>query len=280
MPEGFISTGVIGLDIIMGGGWKRGTMNEIWGETGTGKTTLALESVRARAEGARPVMWISTRGTIDFQPDVPDMIVAEPKTAERAFDVAMSASGVGSSFIIFDDANHLVRAQELIDDDYVPDEHREFKNELKMLKQVVKNSGATVLFLSQPRDRMRAPIRGTGISEKSYDRISLAISQQSQDKTAFVAAMLRRTGTRTNFVVQPGRGINRARQLLYYGVKAGLIWTNGSWYSFDDGWKTEQVQGAEQFETYMVRNEHVADLLEYKLRAHYGIDTAYVVAVG
>lgn len=278
-----LSTGVLGLDILMGGGWKRGTINEIWGESGTGKTTLALTSVQARGEHERTATWITTRGPLDFTPGVTDnLVVAEPRTAEQVFDVAMSASGIGASYIVIDDANHLVRGIELTDPNYVPDEHREFKNELKMLKGVVKNSGAIVLFLSQPRNNQRAPIRGTGISEKAYDRISLVAVQQHQDKTVRVQSHVKRVDKYCQFMVQPGKGINRERQLWYWGVKSGFVQSNGTWwYSFRDadGMQWINVQGTDQFEQYMRQHPDEADLLEYQMRQHYAIDTAYVLDV-
>lgn len=282
MPGEHISTGVLGLDILMKGGWKRGTLNEIWGEPSTGKTTLALEGVWSRRPDERPVTWISTRGAIDFVPTDSAMVIAEPRTAERVFDIAMAASGVGASFIVIDDANHLVRARELIDDSYIPDEHREFKDELKLLKQAVKNSGATVLFLSQPRDTMRAPIRGTGISEKAHNRVSLRIRKVQQDKTAFVTAEIKNAGTVASYVVQPGRGVNRPRQLLHWGVKSGLVENSGTWYTFSNttGRELFKVQGIDQFTEYMFGHPYDAAMLEGAIRAHYEIDNASDLVVG
>lgn len=275
----FISTGVLGLDILMKGGWKRGTINEIWGEPSTGKTTLALTSLAARAEHERPATWISTRGAIDFKPTDRDMVIAEPRTAERVFDIAMSASGVGTSFIVIDDANHLVRARELIDDSYVPDEHREFKDELRMLKQAVKNSGATVLVLSQPRDNMRAPIRGTGISEKAYDRVSLRVAKLQQDKTAHIRAEVKTAGLSTGYVVQPGLGINRERQLWFWAVRSGIVTLNGAWNHYVDSRGSVKLHGTDKFEEYLLTNPDEADLLEWKLREHYMIDIPFTLNV-
>lgn len=282
MPDSFISTGVLGLDIHMNGGWKRGTINEVWGEPSTGKTVLALEAVKALGTHERPVTWINTSGPIDFSPlPFPDMIIGEPRTAEAAFDIAMSASGVGTSLIIIDDANHLVRQAELSDPSYVPDEHREFKNELTMLKRAVKNSGAVVLFLSQPRDTYRAPIRGTGISEKSYDRLSLRAREQHQDKTAVISAQIKRTGEHTAFFIEPGKGVSKERQLYFWGRKSGFVEQKASWTVFRQpaGDRLIQVHGQGEFEQYMRDHADEADVLEYMIRQHYGIDFAYVLNV-
>ena len=54
-----ISTGIEGLDNILGGGLPRGHLYLIEGDPGTGKTTLALQFLMAGASNNEPALYIT-----------------------------------------------------------------------------------------------------------------------------------------------------------------------------------------------------------------------------
>jgi circadian clock protein KaiC len=57
------STGIEGLDAILGGGWARNRMHLLEGSPGTGKTTIALQFLRAGAEAGEVGIYISLAET-------------------------------------------------------------------------------------------------------------------------------------------------------------------------------------------------------------------------
>lgn len=270
-PGDHMSTGVLGLDIVMSGGWKRGAISEIWGPPSSGKTYLALQALANRHPADDKILWVSTRGPIDFNPD-PRMNVSYPKSAEQAFHLMMGWSGFGGSMIVVDDAANLVRQAELDDPEYVPDEHREFKDELKNLKLAVKNSGCTVLFLSQPRDHMRAPIRGTGISEKAAERVSLKITRETQSKIATVRADVKSMGNSVHMEIIPGLGVHRQHQLVIWAQQDGYLKRTASWFELYVGHVRVKINGLEDMYAYLADNPKVMDLLERRIREDHGLD--------
>ena len=116
----------------MGGGWKRGAINEIWGPPGSGKTILAKQTLQRRHIMDRKALWVDLGVTQNLSPD-PSLIVARPFNAEGAFETVTVAAELGTQIAIVDDTTHLVRQIELDDPEYKPDEHREFKLELEDL---------------------------------------------------------------------------------------------------------------------------------------------------
>lgn len=54
-----VETGISGLDAMLEGGFKPGSVNLIWGAPGTGKTTLGLEFIYRGALKGLPGLWIS-----------------------------------------------------------------------------------------------------------------------------------------------------------------------------------------------------------------------------
>lgn len=59
VPSGRLSTGVSGLDDVLGGGLPPGNVYWVEGRTGTGKTTLAMQFVLEGARRGEPVLYVS-----------------------------------------------------------------------------------------------------------------------------------------------------------------------------------------------------------------------------
>lgn len=115
-----IPTGAISLDYILGvGGIPRGRLTEIYGPTGGGKTTLALEiAVQCQAEGgivgfidAEHALNRQLTAAIGVDPD--RFVVAQPGCGEEAADMArdMASSGIFDMVIIDSLASMVPRAE-------------------------------------------------------------------------------------------------------------------------------------------------------------------------
>lgn len=226
-----ISTGSIGVDGLLNGGWKRGAIAEIWGGPGTGKTTLAQHAVND-LESSLEALWINV-GT-----EVPHRAirasVVSPKTAEEVFSITSTAVRMGAGLIVIDSANGLIRSREFEGSPdyewyYKPSPHREFKIELDMLVYDCDMNASTVIFLSKPRDRERSPIRGTGVSEKASQRVTLKVLHSYQDGSKRIEASLK-DGSSCEYVIRPGSGIDWAEEFLRTAVEHDIVTKRGSWY--------------------------------------------------
>lgn len=65
LPVGFLSTGIAGIDHILGGGLARDRLYLVEGEPGTGKTTMALQFLLEGARHGERVLYITLSETID-----------------------------------------------------------------------------------------------------------------------------------------------------------------------------------------------------------------------
>lgn len=268
-----IHTGSIGLDIALGGGWRPGTLNEVWGDPGAAKTVLALHSAENAVRAGHEVLWIDLDDGVRHMTTAPKVIVGRPHNAEQAFGMAEHGCRYEDiGLVVIDPAQMLVRQRELDGDpDYVPHPQREYARELSSLKRVAKASGTVVLFVSQPRDKEREPVRGTGISEKVHYRVHLHPDVVHQDGERLIQATLKNmlskqvTHDAALFSVSPGKGINQARELVVEGLRWGVIIQRGTWLA----WNNTQAQGTDG----MARSLSSAQLrdLEDEIRINAGI---------
>lgn len=263
MPS--LRTGSLGLDILLGGGWKPGTINEIWGEPGTGKTTIAEHALLEMPAG-RKAMWVSIGTEIPHRPT--GALVAQPRNAEQAFYLMETCVLGDVKLIVVDSANGLVRQRELDDDpDYVPHPQREYASELNGLKSACQMHGAIVIFLSKPRDRDRQPVRGTGISEKSKDRVRLKLMREHQDGSREISASVHGQGEETVIGIDPGTGIDWSTELVHLAIRYELAKVRSSWIEY----RGEKFQGTAAFSFYLEENGDACNDLDEEIRRQAGI---------
>jgi hypothetical protein len=49
-PEALVASGISALDAVLGGGWRRGELSEVWGERSSGRTTVLVSTLSAAVQ--------------------------------------------------------------------------------------------------------------------------------------------------------------------------------------------------------------------------------------
>lgn len=267
-----IRTGSIGLDIALRGGWRPGCMYEIWGDTGSGKTVLALHSVESAVRARQDVLWLDLNDGVRHMDHAPRVIVGRPRSAEEAFTIADAACHEESiGLIVIDPAQCLVRQRELDGDpDFVPHPQREYKTELADLKTAARLTNTVVLFVSQPRDKERQPVRGTGISEKVLGRVHLHPDVVHQDGSREIDVHITSArATQYNvarFTVRPGTGIDRELELVEVAIDHGVMARHGSWVKYHGMFASYEVQGTTAMARLLSRKPEVMHYVDQEVR--------------
>lgn len=115
-------TGLIALDLCLGGGWTLGRAGMLYGEKSSGKSTTALQSIAVlhREDPEVQAAWIDVEGTFDkawarkIGCDLERLVIVEPETGEHAVDLAdamLRAREIG--FVALDSIAMLVSMKEL-----------------------------------------------------------------------------------------------------------------------------------------------------------------------
>jgi recombination protein RecA len=89
-------TGILALDLALGGGFARSRIHMLYGEKSSGKSTTALQSIAAlhRVNPDGLGVWIDVEGTFDrawaqkLGCDLERLLIVQPETGEHAVDLA------------------------------------------------------------------------------------------------------------------------------------------------------------------------------------------------
>lgn len=164
------STGLEDLDSILGGGLPKGRMIEIFGPESSGKTSLAYHLCSLY----EMCLFIPAEGTFDIQRakmfgnKPKQMLVYRDCTyAEDVITACNKFATAGIPLIVIDSVPHMVPKalyeQTLKDAEKQPQRGQLaalFSRCLKPLNDIIENTGTTIVFINQVRDKMDAMLFG------------------------------------------------------------------------------------------------------------------------
>lgn len=167
------STGIEDLDAIIGGGMPEGRVVEIFGPESSGKTTLLYQLL-----GRHPLcLDIPVEGTFDadrasvFGNKPKQLLVYRAKWGEDAMNKALKFSRAGIPLIGIDSVPSLVPKEDAekvfksadrdsIEEQRIGGTARLLNKYLPVIEEVIEDTGTTIVFINQVRDKMNAMMFG------------------------------------------------------------------------------------------------------------------------
>ena len=159
-----ISSGSLVLDQILGGGFGKGRIIEVYGAESSGKTSIALNAVANVQKKGGTAVFVDAEHALDpkyatkLGVKIDELAVAQPSTAEQTMDLVqdLASSGV-VDIIVIDSVAALVPKRELEGDAQdltVGELARLLSRQLRKLVSPAARNGCTILFLNQTRDKI------------------------------------------------------------------------------------------------------------------------------
>jgi recombination protein RecA len=290
-----ISTGILTLDTILGGGLPLGRVGELFGIESGGKTATSLAVIKAAQDQGIEPTFLDLERTLD-----PDQVIRAginndlfhrgfPNYGEEAIDMALDAAAAGSKLIIIDSVPGLTpkSTEEKVEKD---SEARSMGAVAGLLTRLmgkiikgVESSECSLIFLNQVRDKMNSPYGGVhtpGGHAKDHMcswRLQITHATQEKDKegviTSYVKGLKNKTaaaGLTGELVIEKGI-VNAAASLVEGSVKAGLLEKAGSWIKFSPELvaelgleKANLAQGAVKAGAELVANPELYKMLYYR----------------
>ena len=163
-PENVVSTGIAGLDNALGvGGIKKGSMIEIFGTEGSGKTALALYLAKQYQKAGDPVLYIDSERTLTKETikaagiENENFYIMQENALENVLNACLEASKVFGAIII-DSFAGLTTRQQLSEDIesgsrayYVT---REISSALPVLSAWLADHNCTLIIINQLREKV------------------------------------------------------------------------------------------------------------------------------
>ena len=289
-----IPTGAIALDLALGvGGLPRGRVVEIFGNEGSGKTTLALHAIASAqrvggtaafidAEHALDATWARTCGV-----NTDDLLISQPDTGEQALEIAETLVRSGAvDIVVIDSVAALVPRAEIegeMGDAHVGLQARLMSQALRKLTGAISKTKTCVVFINQIREKVGVmfgspEVTSGGRALKFYASIRLDVRRIEPIKNGQEVIGNRvRVKVVKNKVAPPFKaveleilateGISREGGLIDMGVAAGILDKSGSWFTYG---KERVGQGREQAKQFLRDHEDVAAKIESEIRGRAG----------
>lgn len=287
MPR--LTTGCISFDAILGGGLPIGRIIEIYGEEGSGKTTVTLQILKSVQQAGGVGVFIDVENAIDIEyaenigVDIDSLIISQPDSGEEAMDMIRHLLNKKAEYcgdrvmvIIVDSAAALASNDELsgkVGDLKVSPVARLLSMTLRRLKSKVNKSGAILIFTNQMRANIGkwhggdSATGGKALKFYSAVRIELALRQKIKDGDDLIGQYIR-IKTVKNKTYPPfkerevkiiwGKGIDAIESLFAEGCATGIISKKGSWFQYG----TIKAQGEDDFIDMIADNTKSLILLE------------------
>jgi recombination protein RecA len=289
-----IPTGSLALDIALGvGGVPRGRVIEVYGNEGSGKTSLSLSIVAEAqklggvaafidAEHAVEPLWAAKLGV-----DVENLYISQPDTGEQGLEIVDVLVRSGAvDVIVVDSVAALAPRAELegdMGDAHVGLQARLMSQAMRKLSGVISKTKTCLIFTNQIREKIGVMFGnpettpgGRALKFYSSVRIETRRGAQIKDGQEVVGNQIKAT-VRKNKVAPPfmtaefdimfAEGISKEGNLIDVAVDRKIIQKSGSWLSYDD----ERLgQGRENAKKYLKEHPEIFEQIEREVREAVG----------
>ena len=284
-----LSSGALGMDLALGGGYPKGRIIEIFGPESSGKTTLALHAIAENQKTGGTAAFINAEHALDpayarkLGVDTDNLLVSQPDNGEQALEIVETLVRSNAVDLIVVDSVAALVPQAEIDGD-MGDSHmglqaRLMSQALRKLTGIINKSKATVIFINQIRMKIGVmfgnPETTTGGNAlKFYASVRVDIRRIGQikegddiignrTKAKIVKNKIAPPFRVAEFDIMYNEGISRTGDVLDLAVVNGVVGKAGAWFDYDG---SKIGQGREATKKYLKENPDVLSKIEQQVR--------------
>ena len=289
-----VPTGIISVDIALGGGVPRGRIIEIYGPESSGKTTLATYIVGQVQKRGGLAAFVDAEHAFDPEyakilgVQLEDLLVSQPDTGEQALEITETLVRSNAvDVIVIDSVAALVPRAEIegeMGDAMVGVQARLMSQALRKLTGAISKSKTTVIFINQIRMKIgvmfgNPETTSGGNALKFYASMRIEIRRKEQIKEGDAVVGIT-TGIKVvkNKIAPPfrtatfdllyGDGISREGDLLDTGVLHDIVRKSGAWYYLGE---EKLGQGKEGAREYLKAHPEITERIDIALRERVGL---------
>ena len=283
------SSGSLGLDIALWGGYAKWRIVEIYGPESSGKTTLTLHAIAECQKAWWVAAFIDAEHALDPEyakkigVDIDNLLISQPDYGEQALEIVDSlVRSAAIDLIIVDSVAALTPKAEIEGDMW--DSHmwlqaRLMSQALRKITWVVSRSWTTVIFINQIRMKIGvmfgSPETTTwGNALKFYATQRLDIRRRAKiesgtgndkevnwniTKVKVIKNKIAPPFKEAEFDIMYGEWISKVWEILSIWVELWILKKSGAFYSY---WETKLGQWKEKVKIFFTENPEIAKEIE------------------
>lgn len=287
-----ISSNIMSLDYALGGGFPKGRIVEMYGESSAGKTSLSLHAIaQSQREGGR-CAFIDAENSFDpvqakrLGVDLDSLLIVRPRSGEMTFDVLHEFVQSNMFSVVVVDSVSAITPTKLLDsemgDNMVGLHARLVQQGVIKLNTLLMDSETLVIFINQLRSSIQVAqwggdttltTGGKALVFYSSQRLEVKKSTTLKDSDNKPIGYLMKVNVKKNKVGIPllvgeinyyfERGFSMEDEVLDMGMKYGIIEKSGSWFRYGD---TQLAQGREKTLSLFEDNPELTEEISKKVK--------------
>jgi len=284
-PEEFISTGVYSIDRLLGGGFKRGMISEVYGAEGSGKTTLCLQAAANATKAGERVVFIDcemalNKGYVNsLGIDNKLFVHVQPQSGEEVFSLITAILGSAEDFntglIIVDS----VAAMSPEADEETSQMASHARMMSKGMRKLVKHLGGktAILMINQERAKVgvmfgsnKTTTGGAALRYQACSRMAMVRIGSVKVGENIIGQRVKLSTVKNKFAspyqskeveLIYGDGFDYLSDIIEICISRGIITKAGGWFSVPS--EEKAIQGKNKLKQYYKENpEHFESLIQ------------------
>ena len=250
-----ISSGILSLDVMLGGGIPLNKITEISGPPNTSKTTMVLNLIKNNPECV--TAYLDTDNSVNYDYletmgiDADSLVISHPETAEQLVQIVeMLVSNKAVDIIIIDSLATIISNEEMTSSMSSQVNNNIITETIKRLSMIIYKSDCALILVNQLRSDLKAKKYGaeTTIANRALDtyasiRLDIRQTNEIHHYDQIIGAKLK-IAIKKNKLAKKGEsvsvehyfssGIDTTADLLELACNANIVNKSGSWYTYGD----------------------------------------------
>jgi recombination protein RecA len=283
-----ISSGILSLDLSLGGGFPLNKITEVCGPPNSSKTSFILNLIKQNPECVTAYLDIDNSVSYDYLEnmgiDTESLVISHPESAEQLIQIVQSlVSNKAVDIIVVDSIATLISKDELKNSMLSHSNNNIIVDTIKKLSGLIYKSDCAMILVNQIRNDLKSQKYGSEIAIadralNTYATIRLDIRQTNEihHYDQIIGAKLKISIKKNKIALKKGEsvsinhyyksGLDTVDDLLELAVNANIIQRSGSWYNFGG----QKIQGKDAFIRFLRQgNDDLLDYIHDRVIKHY-----------
>ena len=274
-----ISSGILSLDLQLGGGIPLDRITEVCGPPDSSKTSFVLNLIKQNEDCVTAYLDTDNCVSYDYLEqlgiDTDSLIISQPSTAEQLIQIVETLiSNKAVDIIVIDSIATIISEEESDSGMSHNTKNSTIIETIKKLSSLIYKSDCALILINQIRNDLKSKKYGAKVAMadralNTYASIRLNIEPTNEihHYDQIIGAKLKISINKNKIALKKGEsvsinhyyksGLDTVDDLLELAINANIIQRNGSWYNFGG----EKIQGKDAFIRFLRQGDD--DLLDY-----------------